>query len=255
MKKRICLVLSFLFVSVSLSSCSLFDTESSNTLASDATVVQVTSTVSSVVESVDNACIGILATNQGSSVGSSGSGIVYKQDGNKYYAITNYHVVEDCSIVRAYINGSVYITATLEATYPGHDLACISFEAASKYGVEAVDITSSLPVVTPGQTVIAVGCPLGLDNFNYVTVGVASTSVFTSTITSDNKSYSVSIFYHDAAINSGNSGGALFDMNGNLLGINFRKMVSDSEGNVVEGMGQSIYVEEVLNFIEDYNLM
>lgn len=60
---------------------------------------------------------------------------------------------------------------------------------------------------------------------------------------------------NDASINSGNSGGALFDLNGNLIGINFRKTVADSEGNLVEGMGEAIYYEEVISFLESNNVL
>lgn len=250
MKKRVIrgiLVLGLGVCAFSLQGCEL--SGSSYSYADDVKVIEVNNTVSEVVAKVENACVGIYSAN--SSTGATGSGVVYKKDGQKYYCITNYHVVEDFSTFRVYLSDSFSISAKLEATYPGNDLACLSFEAADKYDIGVIDIQSSEPKITVGETVIAIGCPLGLSNFNYVSVGVASSSIFSSTVNSK----AVDIFYHDAAINSGNSGGALFNITGTLIGINFRKVVTDNEGYMVEGMGEAIYVGEVVDFLISNSLL
>lgn len=239
---------------MNLTSCSLFESDTTYKYQESADVIEVQNTVSQLVDKVGSACIGVQAIYANNS-GATGSGVIYKKVGNKYYAITNYHVIEDGQTIRAYVNDSIYITATVEATYERHDLACISFEAADKYNIGVVDITGEIPVINPGQTVVAIGCPLGLSNFNYVTVGVVSSGVVVSGSASGSTATGVNMFFHDASINSGNSGGALFDLEGHLLGINFRKIVKDSDNNLVEGMGEAIYIEEVLNFLESSELL
>ncbi len=220
---------------------------------------EMNNSISAVVDKVENACIGVTASSTSSQYYSSGSGVVVKQDGNTYYAITNYHVVEGYDNYRAYISKNFSIKAQLVATYPGHDLACIKFEAADKYNITSINLPDEddeeKPVLNVGQTVVAIGCPLGIENFNYTTTGTISTPVYTSVIEANNTYTNVKVFGHDAAINSGNSGGALFDLNANLIGINFRKTVSDSEGNMVEGMGESIYYTEVIDFLQEYNVL
>ena len=216
-------------------------------------------TITKVVDEVENACIGVTASTPGNNYYSSGSGVVIKKEGNKYYAVTNYHVVEGYTTFKAYLNSSFSITSNLEFTYPGHDLACISFEASDRYNIKVANLpyedSDKQPIINVGQTVIAIGCPLGIDNFNYTTVGVASTSVYTSYVSVGSNYTPIQIFNHDAPINSGNSGGALFDLDGNLIGINFRKIVSDDDKQMVEGMGEAIHYTEVISFLKNNGLI
>lgn len=96
---------------------------------------------------------------------------------------------------------------------------------------------------------------MGLTNFNTVTVGVASRSLYSLSFdTVLNTTSTVEVIQHDAAINSGNSGGALFNIKGDLIGINFEKTTLSSSGIVVEGMGYAISLNEVKNFIKTYGL-
>lgn len=258
--KKINLILYLGLTSLSMASCSLFKQTTSNPIASDANVYVINNSVSDVVEKVETSCIGIYSSD--SSSASSGSGIVFKSEGQKYYALTNYHVVSNAinnnrliGKVEAFINGKTYIDASVEAINPNKDLACISFEAAEKYNVGVTKISEADIVPNPGETVIAIGCPLGLNNFNTVSVGVTSRSLYNLTFeTTLNTTSSVEVIQHDAAINSGNSGGALFNIKGDLIGINFEKTTLSNSGVVVEGMGYAISLNEVKAFIKTKGL-
>lgn len=247
-------------VALTLGSCSILNKTSSNPVASNPDIYIVNNSVSDVVSNVEASCIGVYSSD--SSSASTGSGVVFKNEGLKYYALTNYHVVSNAisgnrviGKVEAYINGKTYIDATIEAVNLNKDLACISFEAAEKYNVGVSKITDNGIVINPGETVIAIGCPLGLTNFNTVTVGVASRSLYSLSFdTVLNTTSTVEVIQHDAAINSGNSGGALFNIKGDLIGINFEKTTLSSSGIVVEGMGYAISLNEVKNFIKTYGL-
>lgn len=258
--KKINLILCLGLTSLSMASCSLFKQTTSNPIASDANVYVINNSVSDVVEKVETSCICIYSSD--SSSASSGSGIVFKSVGQKYYALTNYHVVSNAinnnrliGKVEAFINGKTYIDASVEAINPNKDLACISFEAAEKYNVGVTKISEADIVPNPGETVIAIGCPLGLNNFNTVSVGVTSRSLYNLTFeTTLNTTSSVEVIQHDAAINSGNSGGALFNIKGDLIGINFEKTTLSNSGVVVEGMGYAISLNEVKAFIKTKGL-
>lgn len=253
MKKKIYGLLVCFMAIISLAGCAISFGEDKYTAATDAEYIYIQNTVSDVVKMVDNACVGIYSANYSTKLGGSGSGVVIKKDGLKYYVVTNYHVVEDMTSFEVYLSESFSITAKLEATLPSHDLACLSFEAADRYNVGVINIDKTLPIPNVGQTVIAIGCPLGLDNYNYTTVGVV-TMPLTKTYV-DSPSDQIDVVMHDAAINPGNSGGGLFDLQGNLLGLNFRKLMTDNEGDMVEGYGETIYVKEVLDFLKDNSIL
>ncbi len=251
--KKIFLGIYSVFIIFSLASCSIFGGEKTID-TSDAQIIMNNNSVSDVYSNVKNSCIGIYANDSLNAY--SGSGVVVKQDGIKYYAITNYHVIHGTTNVEVLINNKTYITATVEATDPSRDLACLSFEAAEKYNISVSSFPKDEIIINPGQTVIAIGCPLGLSNFNTVTKGIASRDVFSLNFTTELGTYSsVDVIQHDAPINSGNSGGALFNMNSEIIGINFEKTIISSDNVIVEGMGYAIYYKEVLDFLKTNAIM
>lgn len=257
--KKIRLMGCLVLCSLSLASCNFINSNGNNPIVSNPDIYIVNNTVSDVVQMVDHACIGIYSKD--SSAASTGSGVVFKREGMKYYALTNYHVIDNAlshstqGIVEAFINGKTYISAKIEAYDPNKDLACISFEAAERYNVGVVQIANEEIVTNPGETVIAIGCPLGLNNFNTVTVGVASRAMYDLSFTTMlNTTSFVEVIQHDAAINSGNSGGALFNIKGDLIGINFEKTTLSTSGIVVEGMGYAISLNEVKTFLKNNSI-
>lgn len=165
-----------------------------------------------------------------------GSGIIISEDG---YILTNNHVINSSSTSSYYSLGeatkiSVYLyndeteyEATIVGTNEETDLAVIKIE---KTGLQAAELGDS-DSVTVGEFAMAVGNPLGMQSS--VTAGMIG-AVNREITGSDGKKYK--LIQTDAAINSGNSGGALVNSKGQVIGINTLKIASTG----VEGMGFAI---------------
>lgn len=152
-----------------------------------------------------------------------GSGVVFEEDDDYYYALTNYHVITNVvdgvtyrvSYTVTDIMGTEYTNAqVVAADNDDNDLAIIRFakKANATYTLSKADYTARKDTnVAPDEFVFAVGNPSGVNNI--VTYG---TVIGWARI--GNVSYNV--IHHNALINPGNSGGALCDIDGNLLGLN-----------------------------------
>jgi serine protease Do len=161
---------------------------------------------------------------------STGSGVIITQDG---YLVTNHHVVEDgveFSVVLA--NGEEY-PAVLKGSDQFSDLAVLKMDAKPP----AVATFGNSDALKPGETVIAIGSPLG-DFRNTVTVGVISATG--RTLDTGQGYLMQDMIQTDAAINQGNSGGPLVNLAGQVVGINTLILRTGSGGNVVEGLGFAI---------------
>jgi 2-alkenal reductase len=156
----------------------------------------------------------------------SGSGVIISQDG---YVITNNHVVEGQRRLQVIYADGTYHDAELTGTDPFADIAVIRVRDA----VPAVAELGDSDALQPGETVIAIGSPLG-EFQNSVTVGVVSAL---------NRSVDrmEGLIQTDAAINHGNSGGPLIDTNGKVIGIN-TLVVRGDEGSldVAQGLGFAV---------------
>jgi serine protease Do len=207
----------------------------------------VSSVFDSVKDSVVNISITVVSNDffyQTESTGS-GSGIIYKQDDDKVYIVTNNHVVEDASTVKISITGSEQVPASLVGKDASSDLAVISV---SKADLKEAGITSVTPAVfgdsdslEVGEFVIAVGNALGQGKT--VTRGIVS--AVNKTINVDGKK--LTVVQTDAAINPGNSGGALVNTAGEVIGINTAKLSSTS----VEGTGFAIPTSVAKSIIDE----
>jgi serine protease Do len=144
----------------------------------------------------------------------SGSGVIISDDG---YIVTNNHVVEDAVEVEVTLNDNRNYTAEVIGTDPTTDLALIKIDEA---GLNFIPYGNSDDVVV-GQWVLAVGNPLNLTST--VTAGIVSAKARNIGILrkSTNNNLQIESFIQtDAAVNPGNSGGALINTNGQLIGIN-----------------------------------
>ena len=147
---------------------------------------------------------------------SSGSGVVMSADG---YIVTNNHVVQDAKEIEVVLKHKKY-KATLVGTDPSTDLAVIKIDA------KGLDFTvfGNSDDLKLGEWVLAVGNPLNLQST--VTAGIVSAKnrnidLLSSNYNPENKIFPVESFIQtDAAVNSGNSGGALVNVAGELIGIN-----------------------------------
>lgn len=146
---------------------------------------------------------------------SMGSGFVFHEDDEFYYAITNHHVIESDLNVDFEIKtfeDTEFHTSELIAFSEEYDLAVLKFTKNSRTEVSIIDIYQRLYYkFNPGEIVLAVGNPSSV--VNNVTFGE-----FKSMENLENVDFKV--IYHDATIANGSSGGALVDIDGNLLGVN-----------------------------------
>ncbi|HHT55760.1 MAG TPA: trypsin-like serine protease, partial [Acholeplasma sp.] len=153
-----------------------------------------------------------------------GSGIIFKkenyQKSYRYYVLTNEHVVNSATEIAIYFNDErAPVRAVDFQTSAKHDMAVVRFITSDEHAVYDSSIMNRKGALNfvPGQTVIAVGTPENVDKYNYVTTGIIKNNV-----SSFDGINNLGI-NHDAALNPGNSGGPLFDLKGNLIGINVAK--------------------------------
>ena len=140
-----------------------------------------------------------------------GSGVIISEDG---YIVTNYHVVEKSDEIQIVLNDKRTFTAKLIGTDPGTDLALLKVQSA---GLPYISFGNS-DVIKVGEWVLAVGNPFNLTST--VTAGIVSAKARNINILRDQKHSIESYIQTDAAVNKGNSGGALVNTMGELIGIN-----------------------------------
>ena len=203
--------------------------------------------------------LGIQATSTVST--GTGSGVVYKKEGNKYYMVTNAHVVVHSAYgtVEGVVTEFEYVTFTQEIVYEKNGILFIISDSVELVGY---DITTDLAVLTfesyqdfsviemadsyeleLGQFVFAVGNPLGFEYYGTITMGIISGT--TRYVTDGD--FSATLIQHDAAISPGNSGGALLNLDGELIGINNMKIVDED----VTGIGFAIPSNTVKRIVTD----
>ncbi|MDW4064506.1 S1C family serine protease [Staphylococcus saprophyticus] len=167
-----------------------------------------------------------------------GSGVIYQKNNGSAYIVTNNHVIDGASEIKVQLHNSKQVDAKLIGKDALTDMAVLKINDSK--GTKAIDFANSSKVKT-GDSVFAMGNPLGLEFANSVTSGIISASERTIDTQTSAGSNKVNVLQTDAAINPGNSGGALVDINGNLVGINSMKIASEQ----VEGIGFAIPSNEV----------
>lgn len=198
-----------------------------------------------IAKKVGPAVVGITSTIEGqmsifgtmSQSSSEGSGIILSADG---YIVTNNHVVDGAATVRVMLNTGTEYDAKLIGKDAQTDLAVIKIEPTEQLTVATIGDSSNLEV---GERVVAIGNPMGLEFFGSVTEGIVS--AVNRSINVDNRT--MNVIQTDAAINSGNSGGALINRFGEVIGINSVKVAYSG----VEGMGFAIPSSEAKPIISD----
>ena len=170
----------------------------------------------------------------------SGSGFILSDDG---YILTNYHVVESS-------------TAISVSLYNGekHDAALIGYDASNDIAVLKIEAEGLIPVVlgdsdkmNVGDEVVAIGNPLGELTFS-LTAGAVSALEREVTTSSG---ITMNLIQTDCAINSGNSGGALFNLYGEVIGITNAKYSSSSSSEAsIDNIGFAIPLNNVRSIVE-----
>lgn len=173
-----------------------------------------------------------------------GTGVIYQSNDNSSYIVTNNHVIEGANEIEVRLHNDKSVKAKLVGTDVMTDLAVLKIDG--DYNIEPIKFADSSKVKA-GETVFALGNPLGVEFANSVTQGIISSEERTMDVQTSEGVTEATVIQTDAAINPGNSGGALIDLNGNLIGINSMKISRPD----VEGIGFAIPSNEVNNIIKD----
>ena len=191
---------------------------------------------------------------------SAGSGIILGSNETELLICTNNHVVEDASeLTVTFIDEESY-EAQIKGTDARNDLAvvAVNLEDISEDTMNAIKIAKigDADTMRVGEQVVAIGNALGYGQS--VTTGIISAKNRSITVADENSGYGFAaedtdattydnLIQTDAAINFGNSGGALLNMNGEVIGINSAK----ASANGVEGMGYAISITQAMPILDD----
>lgn len=168
-----------------------------------------------------------------------GSGIIMSEDG---YIITNAHVIEDATDLKVVLYDGTTVEATVVGSDTTTDIAVIKIDVDDSIELVAAEFGSSSDLVV-GDNVVAIGNPGGLTLSSTVTSGIVS--AVDREITVDG--YTMYLVQTDAAISPGNSGGALVNEYGQVVGINSLKFADDG----YEGLGFAIPIDDAQSIISD----
>ncbi|MGM0751701.1 MAG: S1C family serine protease [Bacillota bacterium] len=216
--------------------------ESSDDSGINPTTVSTTGSgdIANIVEDASESIVGIVNYQQQNGMGGSqeaqagtGSGVLFKKEGDSAYIITNNHVIEDASKIEVSLYDGEKTEAELIGADPLTDLAVLKIDG--KYADNLLEVGDS-SALRAGEQVIAIGNPLGLDLSRTVTQGIVSAVDRTIPVQTSKGESELNVIQTDAAINPGNSGGALLNSKGELIGINSAKISNSG----VEGLGFAI---------------
>ena len=188
-----------------------------------------------------NAVVSISCTGNGGT--STGSGVVISEQG---YIVTNAHVVENARFVQVLLNDGTEHEARIIGADELTDLAVLQVDSTGLVAAEFGD-SASLRV---GDTVVAIGDPLGIELRGTMTNGIVS--AINRDIVTDGRT--MTLIQTNAALNSGNSGGPLLNCYGQVIGINTMKMGDQMSNAGVEGLGFAIpsaTVKEIVDQLID----
>lgn len=169
----------------------------------------------------------------------SGSGFVISEDG---YILTNYHVVEDAytggyEVKVMFYDGSTY-TAEIKGFDRNNDIAVLKIDAE---GLNAAELGTSDSLFV-GDTVYAVGNPLGELNYSMTSGMVSATDRLITT-----EEGTMTMFQFDAAVNQGNSGGPVYNVYGQVVGV----VTAKSREDGTEGLGFAIPIDDAVRIAND----
>jgi serine protease Do len=229
--------------------------KNNNVMQEERISVDINTDITGVVESVTDAVVGVTnlqtvrdfwSSAEKTQETGTGSGVIYKKQDGKAYIVTNHHVVEGAQEIDVTFDDGKKAQGRLIGSDMWTDLAVIEIDATD---VKAVAKFGDSDALKRGETVIAIGNPLGLGFAGSVTLGVVSGK--DRSIPVDFNEDGIVDWYSDvlqtdAAINPGNSGGALINLAGQFIGINSMKISQET----VEGIGLAIPINLAIPIIE-----
>ena len=174
----------------------------------------------------------------------SGSGFIYSSDG---YIITNHHVIEDAKKVTVILHNSAEYEAQIVGSDSLSDIAVLKINPDKDTPLIPMEIGNSDELVV-GESVVAIGCPAGIEFIGTVTDGIVSAINRNVEISNDygTNQKTMTLIQTNATINHGNSGGPLINTRGQVIGINTLKLSSST----YEGIGFSIPMNGAMPIIK-----
>ncbi|MBM7662242.1 serine protease Do [Bacillus mesophilus] len=230
--------------------------ETVDTVPGQTVNVNVVSQVTQAVDRVSAAVVGVINIQtsgfwEEAGEAGTGSGVIYKKEDGRAYIVTNHHVIEGASSVEISLQDGSRIPGEVLGSDIFTDLAVISVDGDA---IDTIAEFGNSDNVRPGEPVLAIGNPLGLQFSGSVTQGIISGTERTIPLDFDQDGHvdwQAEVLQTDAAINPGNSGGALVNIEGQIVGINSMKIAQEA----VEGIGLSIpttIVRPIISDIERY---
>ncbi|MBT2643200.1 trypsin-like peptidase domain-containing protein [Bacillus sp. ISL-41] len=225
--------------------------ESNSNIVTTPTSTKSSGSIADIIETSSKSIVGItniqsennpFSQSQGNVESGSGSGVIFKKEGNSAFIVTNNHVIEGASKVEVSLYNGEKVAAEVVGADALTDLAVVKIDAAK--AADIIEFGDS-SVLRAGDQVLAIGNPLGLDLSRTVTQGIVSAVDRSISVPTSAGEWEMNVIQTDAAINPGNSGGALIDTNGKVIGINSLKISQ----NGVEGLGFAIPSNEALPIV------
>ena len=204
--------------------------------------IEETNTIKESIAKIKDAVVVIESYKNGQKF-SQGSGFVYKKEDKKGYILTNHHVIEGADEIKVVNNNDQSVTAKLLGSDELSDLAVLSIDEDAVMDVATFGSSEKVEV---GDTVFTVGTPLGNEYKGTVTKGILSGKNRLVSVDTTTGGSVMEVLQTDAAMNPGNSGGPLVNINGEVIGVNSLKLVEDE----IEGMGFAIPIELVQSELE-----
>ena len=211
------------------------------------TVTEETKTVNVVDEGISEGInnvynsVVVVETYKNNRVVSTGSGFAFKEDNDITYIMTNNHVISGGNKVVLTLSNDEEIEATIVGSDSFTDIAVLKVKSNKNLKIAKLSSASKVKV---GDTVFAVGAPLGKQFKSTVTRGILSGKNRLVETTSSNEELLMNVMQTDASINPGNSGGPLCDASGNVIGVTSLKIVESS----VEGLGFAIQIDDAISY-------
>jgi serine protease Do len=211
------------------------------------------SSIADIVENASKAIVGItniqnqtdfFSRNSQNVESGSGTGVIFKKTPESTYVITNNHVIEGAKKIEVSLYNGEKTTAELVGADALTDLAVLRID--SKYAASIMEMGDS-SILRPGDQVLAIGNPLGLDLSRTVTQGIVSAIDRSIPVSTSAGNWELNVIQTDAAINPGNSGGALINTSGQLIGINSLKISVSG----IEGLGFAIPSNDLLPIVNE----
>ena len=204
--------------------------------------IEETNTIKESITKIKDAVVVIEAYKNGQKI-SQGSGFVYKKEDQKGYVLTNHHVIDDADEIKVVNNNDQSVDAKLLGSDELSDLTVLSIDESAVMDVATFGKSDNVEV---GDTVFTVGTPLGNEYKGTVTKGILSGKNRLVSVDTTSGGFVMEVLQTDAAMNPGNSGGPLVNINGEVIGVNSLKLVEDE----IEGMGFAIPSELVQTELE-----